>query len=291
MRRLVTARLLALFTALLALTAATPVALAQEPPGTRIVGGQPVPDGTYPFQAALLSQRSGSTDYDRQFCGGTLIAADRVLTAAHCVRGLGLLGLWNLRVVVGRTVLTSTQGQKVNVASLYVHPQYDPRTSANDVAILRLKTPVTGIEPIALVPVGDSALEQPGATATVSGWGNTVPQPPAGGGNVVQPDRMHAASVPLVSDASCAAAYDDGAGGFTFVAETMVCAGQTGLDTCQGDSGGPMFVATGAGFTQIGVTSWGAGCGAQGYPGVYAQLSSPSIGSFIRSAAGLPAGT
>jgi secreted trypsin-like serine protease len=62
-----------------------------------------------------------------------------------------------------------------------------------------------------------------------------------------------------------------------------VCAGRTGKDACQGDSGGPLFAAipNSTRVIQIGVTSWGIGCGASGYPGVWAQVSNQEIGDFI----------
>jgi secreted trypsin-like serine protease len=65
----------------------------------------------------------------------------------------------------------------------------------------------------------------------------------------------------------------------------MVAAGREGKDTCQGDSGGPMFAKTASGPRQIGITSFGAGCGAQGYPGVYTEVNAASIRSFIIDAA------
>jgi len=67
----------------------------------------------------------------------------------------------------------------------------------------------------------------------------------------------------------------------------MLCAGRTNLDTCQGDSGGPLFFkATGGGFIQAGITSWGIGCGATGFPGVYTRLSIRGVGNFILSVTG-----
>jgi secreted trypsin-like serine protease len=78
-----------------------------------------------------------------------------VLTAAHCVEFVGgkpgQVPLSDLRVVVGRTVLTSTQGQKRRVAAFFIHPRYNPNTLANDAAVVRLAAPVSGIRPIALV--------------------------------------------------------------------------------------------------------------------------------------------
>jgi secreted trypsin-like serine protease len=64
----------------------------------------------------------------------------------------------------------------------------------------------------------------------------------------------------------------------------MVSADGTGKDTCQGDSGGPLFAKPSGTFTQIGITSFGAGCAA-GYPAVYTEVNYPGIRSFIVSAA------
>jgi secreted trypsin-like serine protease len=68
---------------------------------------------------------------------------------------------------------------------------------------------------------------------------------------------------------------------------SMLCAGRTNLDTCQGDSGGPLFFkSAGPGYIQAGITSWGYGCGATGFPGVYTRLSNRGVGNFILSATG-----
>lgn len=230
------------------------------PFGARVVGGTPVTDGVYPFQAAPLYQPGGTNDYQRQFCGGSLITPTQVLTAAHCVEffgtGAGQLPLADLRVVVGRTVLTSTQGQKRRAVSVAIHPGYVPATFSHDVAVINLAAPVTGIRPVAVVTPGTDALERPGTSLTVTGWGNTVAQPAGpGGGGVFFPDRLRQASVPIVSPVDCRTAY--GTAGVPLDA-SMLCAGRTNLDTCQGDSGGPLFVkAVGStGYLQVGITSW-----------------------------------
>jgi secreted trypsin-like serine protease len=99
-----------------------------------------------------------------------------VLTAAHCVDFIGdapdQVPLSDLRVVVGRTVLTSTQGQKRRVAAIDIHPRWDPVNFSFDVAVVHLASAINGIKPIMLVTPGTDALERPGTLATVTGWGN-----------------------------------------------------------------------------------------------------------------------
>jgi secreted trypsin-like serine protease len=266
-----------------------PASLDRSGLAPRIVGGRPVPDGRYKFQAALLAQSFGTNDYERQFCGGSLISPFDVLTAAHCVEffgdGVEQLPLSDLRVVVGRTVLTSTQGQKRRAAAVSIHPRYNPETASHDVAVVHLASPILGIQPIMLVTPGVDALERPGTLATVTGWGNTIAQPVGPGrGGVNYPNRMRVARVPIVSRAECRTVY---ANAGAPIDATMLCAGATNLDTCQGDSGGPLsFKAVGGGHIQAGITSWGFGCGATGFPGVYTRLSNRSVGNFILEVTG-----
>lgn len=245
---------------------------------TRVIGGTAVPDGKYPFVTALLDTRYGSTTYQQQFCGGTLIDRDSVLTAAHCVYGSSAAPL---RVTAGKTVLDSSQGQKRAVARIFIHPKYNPdRSSAYDTAVLKLKSPVSGIRPVKLATSRQNYLESAGRNATVAGWGNTVAQPAGGSAGTKYPNRMREAQVPLVSDSKAASVY-----GSSYYKGLMVAAGKTGKDTCQGDSGGPLFAKVAGAYTQIGVTSFGAGCGAAGYPGVYAEVNASAIRSFVVNAA------
>ena len=271
-------------------------------PQPRVVGGTPVPNGKYPFMASLQADVSGAPLPDI-FGGGTLIDADSVLTGGHNVEFIGnttdqdTLSFREVRVVVGPTVLSSGQGQVRRIASLSdisIHPRLNlNRSFAYDVAVIDLARPVRGIRPIELAAVGSDAHEEPGRRATVAGWGSTLAAPPDDPEPPVQyPDRMREARVPIVSDQQCARAYN--APGIPpeprVFPELMVCAGAEGVDACFGDSGGPMFVTADGGSgqmrrRQIGVTSFGLGCAAEGFPGVYTEVSAPSIGRFIRSAA------
>lgn len=165
------------------------------------------------------------------------------------------------------------------------HPRYT--TSAlsfrYDAAVLTLNRPIKNIAPARIPATTANGLETPGREAMVAGWGNTEKQNP----EYKQPDnypvRMQEAQVPIVSDATASSAY----GADDYDPTLMLAAGREGKDTCQGDSGGPIFVkkATG-GVRQIGITSFGNGCGVRNFPGVYTEANSEDIRPFIYRAAG-----
>jgi secreted trypsin-like serine protease len=269
MKLIVTAVMLAM---VLWVGAATPTAFA-------IVGGTAVPDGKYPFVAALLDERRTGSASNQQFCGGSLIDSDSVLTAAHCVDGIFPT---NLSVVVGRTQLSINQGQLREVTRMYIPDGYNfNQISKNDVAVLRLKSPVTGIDPVRLPQSNQNAAEHAGKSQTIVGWGHTM----SGGAGT---DRMQVVKVPVVSDADAAKLYSN------FIPELMIAAGEKGKDACQGDSGGPLLATLARLGTpgsppppprpyQYGITSFGGTktqpCGDN--PGVYTEVNAPSIREFI----------
>jgi secreted trypsin-like serine protease len=245
---------------------------------TQVVGGTPVADGDYPFVAALLDVRNGRSAYRRQYCGGSLIDARHVLTAAHCV---DWMKRDNLRVIVGRTALNSKEGQTRQVSRVAVHPAYDE--APNDAAVLTLSAPVTGIVPIRLAAntPADNDFENSGILLTTAGWGNRIFQPANGSNRSDYPQRMYEVDVPVVSDHDCNDTYSG-----EVDPSLELCAGEEGKDSCQGDSGGPLFIEeSGGGFVLLGIVSWGYGCG-DSYPGVYTEVNSPSIAGFIADATG-----
>lgn len=247
---------------------------------SRIVGGTGVPNGKYPFVAALLDKRGSGSAYDRQFCGGTLIDRDSVLTAAHCIEGSGIQAS-DLQVTAGRTVLDSSQGQVRAVSRVDVHPNYSyfSRSQAYDVAVLTLRRPASSIQTIKSATANQNGLETPGRNLTVAGWGNTEQQAASGGGGQNYPNRMREAQVPVVSDSQARQSYP------SYASALSVAAGKSGKDSCQGDSGGPLFANTKNGPVQVGITSYGTGCGAPSYPGVYTEVNAPAISNFIASRA------
>lgn len=235
-----------------------------------IVGGTDVADGGYPFLVSLQLASPGSL-YDNHFCGGTLISPSWVLTAGHCTQTLPA----RISVHAGTTDLKAGGGSDHAVAAIHVHPAYrQGNKPENDVALLRLSTPVPGARTVGLPGVDGTAYEVPGTPLTVAGWGALQ-------WTGSSPSRMQEVSVPYIATSECQRLY---AGRFDVRPDVEMCASMAGKDACQGDSGGPLFVEEAAGqWQQLGVVSWGHECARGDSPGVYARLADPGIVDFIRA--------
>jgi secreted trypsin-like serine protease len=228
-----------------ALLGATDAVAAPQP----IVGGSTTTTTAYPFMMQI-TDASGS-----QFCGGTLVAARKVVTAAHCMVGETT---GSVRVVGGRTYLNGTNGTVSRVSKIWINPGYTDATNGDDVAVLTLSTSMP-YTTASYVSSSQTSVYAAGTTARILGWGTTSE-------SGASSNQLRTATVPIVSDSSCRSSY-----GSDFVASDMVCAGYSsgGVDTCQGDSGGPLLI----GGVLAGITSWGNGCAEAGYPGVYTRLT------------------
>ncbi|PBP24814.1 serine endopeptidase [Diplocarpon rosae] len=243
---------LALFPAL-SIAAAIPEAPAlpttQVGDGASIVGGSAASAGQFPYQLALL--HGGSL-----FCGGVLLNAKTVLTAAHCSVDYAAS---DVSVRAG-SLNYGSGGTVVKVSDILVHPDYDADTVNNDVAIWTLKDSLSTSSTIgyATLPAQGSDPAS-GVSTTVSGWGLT-----SEGGSTL-PTALRYVSVPVVSRDTCNTDY--GAGTIT---TNMFCAAATGKDSCNGDSGGPITI-TSTGVL-AGTVSWGQGCAEDSYPGVYSRI-------------------
>ncbi|WP_158299835.1 serine protease [Glycomyces paridis] len=221
----------------------------------QIIGGDEVAEGQYPWLVGLGSPGEG-TPWERQFCGGSVIAPTVVLTAAHCVEDAAA---GDLAVFSGSVDLESADVAETAVADLHVAPGYnDPVAFANDWALLLLAEPVDA-EPIGLSadPAVFDALE-------TAGWGLTEDNE--------YPTVARWVEVPFIDDDACAGAYP----GETD-AVSMLCAGDLadgGIDSCSGDSGGPIMApGEDGGLVLAGIVSWGYGSAEAGHPGVYAEVA------------------
>lgn len=240
-----------------------------------VVGGHDALLGEIPWQALVLP--------GNELCGGSILDATHVLTAAHCLVGFAA---GDVDVYAGFTSLTHPEAtlQHPAVDTLTIDPYYNEDSGAHDDAVITLATTqplnLTGptAQAIPLVPSG--WLPASTTTFTVSGWGTTrVVSPGTTNNDPVSPQlQLNSTIKPSAS----------GCNGYTsittnqriFDAALMLCAGQPGNDACQGDSGGPLAVQVDGVWNLAGVVSSGAGCGTT-IPGLYTRVASPAVQSFL----------
>lgn len=248
-----------------------------QPPEPQVIGGNPVEPGEWPWLVALLWTHVPDA-YNAQFCGGALIddggalqETRWVLTAAHClVHGPKVTPSEAIQVLAGQQDLrAATPGQRFDVARIIPHPFFRATGSVvkDDIALLELATPVTGIVSLRIATPADAARFAPGVVASVAGWGDT--------NELMDPfERKPLAQevdMPLVSNEQCNGPYNGA------ITAREICTGQMpegGVDACLGDSGGPLMVPDGAGgWLHAGVVSNGVGCGWASFPGIYTRTA------------------
>ncbi|MCX7089277.1 MAG: serine protease [Methylococcales bacterium] len=227
----------------------------------KIIGGSKANINDWPWITALVFRSDILV-----FCGGSLIAKNWVLTAAHCV--YNKTGT-ELDVIINPPLLQSGSGERIAIKQIIVHPLFNRITLQNDIALLKLASP-SAAEPLETLP-DYSNQDEAGMSATALGWGNTSTY------RQIFPDNLQQVMMPIVSNAVCKEHM-------TGIYDTMLCAGfaEGGKDTCEGDSGGPLVVydAESRSLRQAGITSFGESeCAASGKFGVYTRLK--SFKSFI----------
>lgn len=224
----------------------------------RIVGGSETKPHSRPYQVSLQTLSGG------HFCGGSIIAEDLILTAAHCLEDVDGENP-GFQVRVGAHSLSDGSGQAIEVDKTYTNQEYPDLSK--DIAVLKLKSKITD-ENSAVIKLADQsffdATIAPGTPLYVSGWGTLSSDGDS-------PDKLMEVKVPFVSNEVCnqAEAYNG------IIQDTEICAGlqKGGKDSCQGDSGGPLVFQRGNEFVQVGVVSWGDGCALEDKYGVYADVA------------------
>ncbi len=267
-----------------------PVAYAQDgtppTPEPEIVGGGPATPGEWPWQVALVNgSASGPNYWYDQFCGGSLIHPQWVVTAAHCITDQygNVEAPSSVDIVAGIYNLSSPAAgyQQRDVIQIVRHPGYNPNIFDNDIAMLKLSSPVTiggsGESKTALVQAAPASLGTlAGGTATVTGWGKTqsVPQ---------YPDQLYEVAMPVLANSTCGDANHWGGG----ITDNMLCAGYDGggYSSCFGDSGGPLVVNSGGQWYLAGIVSFGTNpCALPYIPAVFTRVS--QYGSWINQTIG-----
>jgi trypsin len=207
----------------------------------RIIGGQPATPGKYP-------------SFVFRGCGGTLIHPDMFLTAAHCK------GSFYFGVFVGGIRLNGSDGEALSVEVEVQHPRFRPNSPVynNDIMIVKVSSnstaPIQKLNFDKKVPFRHETL-----TTVGFGWTDEV--------HSQLSEVLQEVNVSVINYSDCRRAYR------AILNKQVICAGRLGVggkDSCYGDSGGPLYTTGGV---QVGVTSFGEGCGRPKYPGVYTRIS------------------
>lgn len=228
----------------------------------KIINGSVVPDvNTYPWYAQVISTGQ---------CGGSYIGDNCILTAAHCFynRGEFINNPQDWKIIMG-SLENRSGGIQYSVISIHINPTYNSENQDGDLAILKLSAnpSLDGFTPLPLVTSALAPLlEEVGKDTIVMGFGATEEGGPS------SPVLLYADLVIIGVGTAEGTSYPPES-----ITINMITAGNENpvRDACQGDSGGPLVSLNpeNSQLYQIGVVSFGEGCGRPELPGVYTRVS------------------
>ncbi|XP_043942877.1 uncharacterized protein LOC122814356 [Protopterus annectens] len=234
---------------------------------SRIVGGTDSEPGAWPWQISLR--------YNNQhICGGSLIASEWVITAAHCIQHPSSVSSY--KVVLGGYQLQITNANMVilSISNIFVNEDFDIVQDGNDTAVLKLSQSVTFSSYILPVCLPSSTLQFPdGMLCWVTGWGTIATDV-----YLPYPQTLQEVQMPIINQPQCDCLYHTGTSyskNTRIVNSDAICAGYTvgQKDSCQGDSGGPLVCKIDNMWVLAGLVSWGEGCALKNRPGVYIRVA------------------
>ncbi|XP_076179603.1 transmembrane protease serine 9-like [Ptiloglossa arizonensis] len=242
--------LVALFSVLAVTNAA--VALSFNP---RIINGKAVQPGEIPYQVSIQAKTN-----KHHFCGGSVLNANYVLTAAHCIDGQDPDAI---EVVVG-TVNVADRVSVHQVERIIMHKNYSQQDSwKNDIALIKVKPKLTTSEKVSPVSLPEANKAIPtNSAALVSGWGSTR----VGGRGTT---KLMKARIYIADQNKCKSTYSRIA---KKIYDSQICANNPTVKSgaCNGDSGGPLTVNG----QLVGIVSWSISCALPNFPTVYTRVTS-----------------
>ncbi|KAK7831860.1 hypothetical protein U0070_016490 [Myodes glareolus] len=225
------------------------------PPTARIANGKPADKASWPWQSSL--QVDGI-----HLCGASLIGSQWLLTSAHCFDTYKNPKLWT--VSFGTTLSHPLTTRKI--ASIIIHENYAAHKHDDDIAVVKLSSPVLFSENLRRVCLPDATFQVlPKSKVFVTGWGALKANGPF-------PNSLQEVEIEIISNDVCNQVNVYGGA----ISSGMICAGfLTGkLDACEGDSGGPLVIPhDGNIWYLLGIVSWGIDCGKENKPGIYTRVT------------------
>ncbi|XP_073846509.1 phenoloxidase-activating factor 2-like [Musca autumnalis] len=231
--------------------------------------------GEFPWMVAIVRSMDVGNEIILEYhCGGSLIAKNVVLTAAHCVinREANELvvraGEWDTHDT--NEILPHADRR---VQEIIRHERFNRGALHNDVALLILSDPFELQENIRPICLPESNVNFDYSRCYATGWGKD-----SFDGNAQYQAILKKVDLPIVPHATCQANLRQTRLGLRYnLHESFICAGgEKGKDTCKGDGGSPLVCpvpGTADRFYQAGIVAFGVGCGEENVPGVYASVS------------------
>ncbi|XP_063919506.1 brachyurin-like [Zophobas morio] len=223
----------------------------------RIIGGHEVTPHSIPY-SAFLELYSGN---DGWYCGGSLISENYVVTSAHCT--YSTQSPVEATIILGAHRPFDLEDSQVELVSteITIHENYDNEEIVNDIAVIKLPTPVefnNYIDPIALPSFSDADNDYENALVTASGWGLTD-----GHGTTVS-EVLNFVQLTVISNLDCQTYFG------TLESSILCTSGLQNSGVCNGDGGGPLVTDQ----VLIGIVSFTVPYCLDGYPSAFTRVTS-----------------
>ncbi|XP_024072007.1 prostasin-like [Terrapene carolina triunguis] len=246
-----------------------------QPVFSRIIGGQDAQEGRWPWQVSV--QVNGA-----HICGGSLISAQWVVSAAHCFEPSVPYSKYQLVLGAHQLLPLSPKPVLAEVQEIVSHLSYNDKSFVADIALVRLKKPVESTQFIWPISLPGASRQFPvGNMCSVTGWGRVEVTKP-----LPRPQTLQELKVPIISTATCNDRYNTliphSPLGPERIKGDMICAGymDSNKGFCNGDSGGPLACQQDGTWYLAGVVSWfmtrnvsGIVCSHPTFPGVFTRVT------------------